>query len=374
MQGIKTAIDQDHPASFRQSTRFDHLPAGLSAMILCLLLALVGFGLTSGLAPAASGVGPVSLDRPTDADLYQTIIDGVAGGQGYYPLIVREHRARGYPLRPFFTVRSPLLATLSAMLGPVLTKMLMLGLVLAVVVAWWRRLRMSALSPSLQFGVLSAIGLSSSLLMASRLPLFHESWAALLMALSLALRQPERYLAAILAGLAAALFREMAVAFLLVMLASAAFERRWKEMTAWALAIGIEALCLCLHAAMLGERVLPDDIVSQGWHGLGGWTFYADAVSASTALVFLPPGIANCLVPLCLVGWIAAKGGLALRISGILTGYGLLIAGFARPENLYWSLLTAPLQLPGLVLAVPAIAALVANITRSMARGQASTR
>ena len=51
----------------------------------------------------------------TDAALYRAIVSRVRNGQDYTAAAVAEHRRLGYPLRPFFAVRPPALATLSHM-------------------------------------------------------------------------------------------------------------------------------------------------------------------------------------------------------------------------------------------------------------------
>ncbi len=345
-------------------TRFHGLSASISALILALLIAAVLISSFATTLPSEvfSENSKHSGAQLTDADLYQAVIDGIAKGKSYYPLVVAEHRSRGFPLKPFFTVRAPFLANLSAWLGSSMSRAILLALVMAVSVLWWQRLKSERLPPVIHVMLTIAIAFSCGLLLIPRLPLFHESWAGLLIALSLALREPGRYVAAIFVGLLAALLRELAGAFLVLMLCFAIWEKNWREATGWLIATGLLAAFMALHSATLAEYVRADDLVSQGWNHRGGWSFYLHTVHSTTGLVFLPVFAGYAAIPMCLFGWLTLKSGLALRVAGLLLGYAFLVMAFARPANLYWSILCAPFMVAGLILAALSIQALGSNI------------
>ncbi|MCE3544266.1 hypothetical protein LXJ56_29245, partial [Escherichia coli] len=68
---------------------------------------------------------------------------------------------------------------------------------------------------------------------------FHEIWAGLLIALSLGVWKPGRWLPAVAFGLAAALIRETAGLYLLLMGGIALVERRPREAAGWAVAAAV---------------------------------------------------------------------------------------------------------------------------------------
>jgi hypothetical protein len=85
------------------------LPAVAAAALVLLVV-----GLAAGVQPAPRGGPPGD-----DSTLYRKVIQDVRAGQGYYDAAVREQRAGDYPLRPFVTVRTPVLAEALAHLpGP----------------------------------------------------------------------------------------------------------------------------------------------------------------------------------------------------------------------------------------------------------------
>ena len=207
------------------------------------------------------------------------------------------------------------------------------------------------------------------MLMSRAVPVaFHDTWAGVLMALALALRQPGRYGASMVAALAAVLFRELALALIVLMAVCAAYERQWREMVGWGAVLLVAVVGIGLHAAALLPLRHPADLSSQGWGGLGGWSYAVAAVRETSGIGLLPLAAEFVVVPLSLFGWLSWKSPVALRVSGMLLGYLLALMIFARPENFYWALMIAPLLLGGLGLAPAALFALVKRC-RPLARG-----
>src|SRR5690606_27602468 len=68
-----------------------------------------------------------------DFDLYQAINERIAAGEGYYDAALDEQRARGFPTKPFVTVRPPTLAWSSLVFGREGWRYLALGLWLVTV-------------------------------------------------------------------------------------------------------------------------------------------------------------------------------------------------------------------------------------------------
>lgn len=300
----------------------------------------------------------------SDPQLYQHVIDSVGSGESYYHAIARWHRAGGFPLSPFVTVRMPTLAYLSAGLGQTGRTALVALLIIAVIVAWRHRLGAVHDNRLVIVAATGLIGASSAGFIIPVATLFHESWAALLIALSLALHRADRVTPSLIIGVAAALIREFAVAYLVLMLCAAAYEGRWREAAAWLGAIGLFAVALTLHAQGVAGIVKPGDLVSPGWNMAAGWPLYVSAMAAATPLINAPEWVARLVLPLCFFGWWSARSGLSLRVVGLLIGYAVMIMLFARPNTFYWGMISAPLLLAGLAFVPTGLMQLVKRATR----------
>jgi len=317
--------------------------AGMAALVLASLLA-IGTPLSEGPARAGAGI--------TDLQLYAGIVDAMRHGEPYYPAAADALRAGGYPLQPFVAIRLPTLAAVQASLPPAGIAILLWALVGAVLVAWGRRLAPAFPRPSGQALAAAAMLGGTVLFWQAELAGFHELWAGLLIALALALRAPGRWVEAAAFGLSAALIRETAAPFLVVMAALAMAERARAEALGWLAALGVFAVVLGIHAHAVAGVARAVDPVSPGWTGMLGFGFFVRALAGGTALSLLPLGAAGPLVALALVGWAGWREPLALRMVATLAVYALLIGLFARA--------VAPASLVGLAFAPDAVRDLVA--------------
>ena len=310
--------------------------------------------------------GRASEIEQSDPDLYRAIIGRVAAGEAYYPVAADQLRKGGYPLKPFVTFRLPTLAMAYAYL-PAIVMIIVEGmLALGVLLVWWRRLEPTLPLPLLALALALLVG-GSVALVGPITGLFHESWAALLLALMIGLRRPGHAAAAILAGALAVAVRETALPMILVMGGLAVVERRWKEAFGWTAVVALFALALVAHAAMVASVVRPDDLASPGWSALLGPRFAVSVIASVSGAVLLPVALGALVILLSLFGWISVATGWALRVSLLLLGFGAMLALFARPDTFYWALLAAPLSLVGLIFVPRAIATLV-RISRGMAQ------
>lgn len=285
----------------------------------------------------------------TDYGLYAAIIEGVRHGGNYYAVTADALRAGGYPLAPFFTFRLPTLTIVEAAL-PGFAVMTMLYLLAATVaVAVYGRLR-----PALKTrGARTAVAI---LLFASLVPMLTpsmatlpESWAGLLIVLSLAVRRPGRYIEATAFALAAATIRETAALYLIVMAFFAVSERQWREAIGWALALGILAVVMLLHAHAVAQVVKPLDTAAFDWAGLLGFGAFVSAAASMTALEWLPLWAGAPIVGLALFGWATWRDPMAARAIATILLIAATIAIFGQTDTPHWALLVTPLLLVGLV-------------------------
>lgn len=348
------------PSRFAGLTRRDAwlVLAGLAALLLASLLALA--------TPIPAAAGDAAAGRPaegqTDALLYQTIVETVRHGGGYYPVAAAEMRAGDYPLRPFVTMRLPTLAMVEAALPPFALTLLLYGLVAAVVLAWWSRLTEALSRPPPRMLALLALAAGLVPFVQADLVVFHEIWAGLLVALSLGVWRPDRWLPAVAFGLAAVLIRETAALYLVVMALAAFTGHRRPEAIGWGIAGAVLMLALVAHAHAVAAVVRPLDPASPGWSGRLGFGFFVRTMSVSTGLVLLPAWIAAPVVGLALFGWAAWRSALAARVLALLIGYALVLSVFGRSDTFYWGLLVAPLLLVGLAFVPDAIRDLLATV------------
>jgi hypothetical protein len=309
--------------------------APFKPLLIVAALLLMALGLMGGALPDRA----VQAAGPTDLGLYADAVQAARHPSTWYAVVTAEQRAQGYPLKPFAAVRPPTLSFLLAALPDMAARRIALDLLaLGVLVAW--AVRLKPMLPPLGLG-LAVLALATGLMpvLAGQAYLMHETWAGLLIALSLALRRPGAFGWSLAFGLAAVLIRELAAPYLVVMAVMALHERRPREALAWSGALIAFALVLGLHGWQVGLNALPTDAHSQGWLALGGWPFVVHALQWNAVLAAGPAWLAAVLVPLALAGAAMSGGRLGLTVLGYVAA--LLVLG--RPENAYWGLVLTPL-------------------------------
>jgi hypothetical protein len=340
----------------------DGLPPALALLALLGFAALLLWGLAAGLAHH----GPSWRDGGDDGRLYESLIAHVKDGVSYYSAAPEELRRRGFPVRPFVSVRPPLLTLALAQLpGEAARYAALAALAIAAWLAWsrhlWSAYRQQPLRCAWALAVLSS---GVALALSPGAYLFHESWAGLLIALSLALWGPRTWALSLALGLLAALIRELAFPYLAVMALFAWREGRRGETAAWLAALGVALAALAGHAVMVTAVTHPTDPASPGWMGVGGYPRLVHLAQLNSALLQAPLGAAALVLPCALLGllfWRGGGAGRAPRCAFTVLGYSLAFCIVARPDNDYWGLMTAPLWPLGLCEADRALKGLLAR-------------
>jgi hypothetical protein len=219
----------------------------LGVSVLCLYGCLVGD--TSRFMPPTTG----SNVRGHDVDLYRAIADRIRAGGGYYQATGTELRDRGYAARPFFTWRLPLLGSFMGRLPSTDAALYISGSLagVALLVSVVVMARSDAMSFAMIAGPLLAMGFWPAMLPSAFL--FHDTWSGVLIALSIGLHGLGWRRSSLAAGLLALFIRELALPFVVIMLAIAWYERRHREALAWA--IGVAAFFIYLAALACTSRV-----------------------------------------------------------------------------------------------------------------------
>jgi hypothetical protein len=269
-----------------------------------------------------------------------------------------ELRKGNYPLKPFFTFRLPTHASVYALVGEQPMILVIWALCGALIIAWWVKLRPilpRLLNASAMFFLAGGLGG----MLQPQTGLFHESWAALLLALMIAVHRPDRFWPAVILGGAALMIRELALPMILAMGGLALIEKRWREAAAWTLAVTLFGIYLTLHAHWVSQVVLPGDPPSPGWSNMNGLQFALKSIAKVTFGIRLPHALALGLLILSLFGWASVRTGWALRVTLLIAGYTAMLALLARADTFYWALLAAPLAFVGLVFVPKALSDLV---------------
>lgn len=319
-----------------------------SRAVVALMIGLVAWGIVSG-APERQ-VEPVG-ERGADLILYEAITEKMANGSGYYAAVATEQSPRGYPTRPVMTVREPTLAWLvDAAGGPWGAYGVLLAIVGAAAVTMLIRLRETA--SSLPAWVVAGLlgSLSLVLMAAPALVHVHEIWAGVLIVLSVGVRSGRRWTASVGVGLAAALIRELAVPYLVVMLVLAYRDRRRDEAIAWGAALAAWGIFYGVHALRVLDLVPAGASASPGWLAAEGWPLFVEMIRAGSVLVLLPFWVAAVTVPLALLGWWTRRTAYSTRVAMTLTGYAVAFTIVGRADTTYWGFLLAALVLPGIAM------------------------
>lgn len=337
------------------------LPRPIAILVVLLFLGAAAWCL-------ATPPGKVSKAAPghyTDMRLFRDIVAEMQGGKGYYVAASETQRMHHYPTRPFVTVREPALYVVAAAQGWDWLNLAEKGLYGIVILVW-----LFALPPPIMWaeklaaaGLIAAAGMAP---IATSLTPMSEAWTGLLLTLALGLTLWRRALwwMPVVVIAAALALRELALPFLLLGASFAVWERRWKELAAWALVAALFAGGMALHAAQVAQVQLPTDLQSPGWSsGLGPRAVLLALVN-TTLLHTLPMKLALVLALLPALGWLALDGRGGRFAVLLLGGYALMIALFSRPDNFYWGFVLIPAWFAGLAFVPRAIFQLYGAITQ----------
>lgn len=353
---------------------FVHLPRWAAGLALALLVAAMGWSVLATApidqaergriaAKAAARATPARQDTGPgqakgDLALYRRIAGRVSLGEGYYAAAMDEQRRSNYPTRPFVAVRQPTLAMLQAAIGVAGVRILEMGLVLACLWAAHARLQGRVTMPE-RVGALILLAAGGAAVAVPLAGLIHELWAGLWLTLALLVYRRDRWWPALIAAALALAVRELAAPFVLLWLAFALADRRWREAGAVAALLALFAGGMTLHALAVEAQRLPGDPASQGWNALAGYGLPLMALTRLTGLLTLPVQLAAPIAILPLIGWAAIGGRLGLFATLWFAGMFTMVALFARPENFYWVQLVLPAYGIGLAFAPRGLSELI---------------
>ena len=322
-------------------------------------------GPVEGPIPAAGKPGAAAKPYDEDIALYEAAIARIARGEAYYDFIVPEQRARDYPVNPAIAVRLPTLAYLDAWLGTAGQIAAAIALMLAIIAAWWRKLREAGVSPRLARMATALVFVGASLGLNRHYFPLHELWAGGLIALAFGLHrigargQGGRWHGAFAAAALALAIREHTLPFVLLLTVTALWQRNWREAAAWSALVAVFLAALAWHVSLVSSQVLPSDPHSAPWLVLRGLSGWLGNVVQSSNLRWLPHWLSGPAVILMTFGWLGWNRREGLFAFLLAAGYGVLFMAAGRWDNFYWGAMLAPVIFAGIAFAPRALSGLV---------------
>lgn len=311
-----------------------------------------------GLWLLAAGNLPVGDEGAGDPALYAGAVEAMRHGGEYYPLVADALRSGGHAAGRL-AFPPPTLAVVAAVVPGWAVTALLSALAVGVLVAWRPVLNGALTRPAARWGasLLLVAGLVPYLL--PSMPHVPEAWAGLLLALSLARWARGAWVEAVAFGSAAAVVREAAAVYLLVMLLFAVGNGARREALGWGAALGASALAAASHWRAV--RHLMGPLTGAEAADSGG---LAPLIEASP-FGSLPAAAPLVVLALAAFGWIAWRGEAGLRLVATLAAVAVL--ALARPEiGGDWGYLVAAPLLAGLAFAPDGV--------RDLLRGGGTTR
>jgi len=278
-----------------------------------------------------------------DVGLYQAIVERVRGGENYYSILAEELPARGYPTTSIFNWRTPLPMWLIGVLPLGVAKGLLTATALCVVLLTYGVMQREA-------GMLTAL-LAVFLLIGALIPCLLGNlyvmpvvWSGTLIALSIVGYGTNRTWLGVSAGLAALFLRDLAAGYVLISLALAIWNKRWRELGFWCGGLAGYALFFAVHTSMVLSLVRPDAVAHEGgWVRFGGAAFLIGICQMNCFLLVRPIWLSALYLVAVLFGALGWKSSFGRRTTLVVTGYLVAFAVVGQAFNQYWGSLLAPL-------------------------------
>jgi hypothetical protein len=333
-------------AGFPTFSRRTLLAAGMTAFVVWALVALYW--------PRTTTSADVPQQGGKDLEAYRRIVARVHQGEDYYDAAGDELRAGGYATSSVFNWRPPLYAwLLAAFPRPEWGQALLVLLVLATLALAYNAERTRG---GLGRALLVVVLMAGAFLWCIDGDAFfaQELWAGVLIAASVCAFANEQRALGVVAGLAALAMRELALPYVVIAMALAIGEKRWRETAAWGVGLLGWGLFFAWHAWQVHQHLTPLEYVeADGWLHWGGPAFAVRTSQMNVWLFNLPAWIALVYLTAALVGLARWRGSTALRAGLTVAVYlaAFLVAG--KPSNNYWGLLYVALLPFGVVRCLP---------------------
>lgn len=334
------------------ATRLARLPQRLRWLVAAATV-LFSVGLLLAAMNAPPAVPTDTAPKLGDAATYLEIITRMQAGTPYYDAAHDVLRANDYGTASIFNWRFPAWPTFLALLPGLAWAQSLLGLMGAAAIILVAR---EWLPPLGRWGTGAAVfltALSLGGLLTPESVLFAEVAAGVLILMSFAAYAADWRWLGVIAALLALFVRELAAPAVIIALLYAVRDRRPAELVVLLAGVAAFVIAYALHAAAILARLGPDDLAyAEGWLQFGGLGFLVRAAQFNGLFALAPAWLAALLLPLGLLGALAALPNLRAVIVLVLFVAGFAIIG--KPFNTYWGALFTPLMSLCVVWALPA--------------------
>lgn len=329
-------------------TRYAGLSRPAAIAVIGVTLAAIAFLLVL----AVNQVAPLQAKSPEQGDLamYQRLVGHMRQGADYYAAARTELLNGGYGMKSVFNWRTPLLADFIALFpSQLIPQIILMGIALAA----------AATTCTLIFKAMGLLGVEIALVvltisLGACVPLnsvlMSEIVVGPLLLLSISaygLRRP--YLGLVVALLALFL-RELAAPYIVICIGFACWERRPRELAAWAVGLVAYGGYYLWHYHMVQLHVLAQDPADvSGWVQFGGAGFVLATAAFNGVMIVAPNWLSAVLFPLCLLGILGWPGRVGIRFATVVLGYVALFSVVGKPFDTYWGALYMPIASMGLV-------------------------
>lgn len=290
-----------------------------------------------------------------DSDAYFSILALMSGGSGYYDATHEVLLAHDYGTRSVFNWRTPAWLTLIASFPSMAwaSVPLIALAAFALLFAYRMILRSDGGEP---VAIAAVIGTFPSLVLLAgpRGIVLSEAVAGMLILLSIACYGNDRWLAGLLAAMAALFIRELAAPYILLSIGFAIRRGSKRELFGWTIGLAAYFAYYAWHWSEIARRLGPADRADpEGWVKFGGIRFVLETAHFNGIYYLIPLWVTAALLPAALVGLFAWREG--LRAALTVTAYLCMFVVVGKPFNFYWGALYTPLLMLGLPWSVPAI-------------------
>jgi hypothetical protein len=290
-------------------------------------------------ATPTPSVPPLPAGQRGDIATYRVIVSRLRAGEPYYGVLGDELRRGEYATREIFNWRTPLLWSGLARVSDAAGQGVLIGLGLLLLSATLLvTLRESAWtaggSTFMQAGTVLFLVVPTVALMG-------ETWAGVLIGLSLCMyaRQKPNWAAPL--GLVALFLRELAAPYCVVCAIWAVMKRRWREVAIWASGASLYACYYGWHVLHVWSQRQPTDLAFESsWLEMRGLQSLLLKAQWQGWLLLWPPWVTALALVLVAAGIFFAHTPVHARLAGGAYVAFFLVAG--KPFDGYWGLLAWP--------------------------------
>ncbi|HKY23341.1 MAG TPA: hypothetical protein VJM31_19145 [Vicinamibacterales bacterium] len=306
------------------------------AVLTLLALGALAIAALYGTKPSAmAGTVTGAIDIVT----YRAILGKLRVGTPYYVAVGEELRQGRYATREVFNWRTPLHWSALSLVPEVVSRALLIafGLVLCVatlVVTAQRPTVARWTAVTMQVGTLAIVSVPEAILMS-------ETWAGVLIGLSVCAYSVQRPQLAVPLGLFALFVRELAAPYCVVCTVLALVHKRWCEAGTWLGGACLYAIYYGWHFTQINLHRLPSDLAhASSWLELGGLPSLLAKVHWHGWLLVTPMPLTAFALVLVVAGTAAAGAPRHVRLTSAAYLVFFLAAG--KGFDAYWGTMAWP--------------------------------